>query len=197
MNDPALATAAYWAPLLTTVADIAFAVVIVALAVELVSGRLAKRFERQIEQVNELKIAELTNETTRMRMPRSLNIEKFRDGIADIAPQDFEVLYDANTPDAKYLSITIAIGLRLKGWRTTQQLPEPLSSLPEQAGGASSGVSVVTKGPFHEPHDKSPANLLALALSKAVIGPPLPTTENTDPSVAPGIIRVIVASKLP
>jgi hypothetical protein len=35
MNDPALATAAYWAPLLTTVADIAFAVVIVALAVEL------------------------------------------------------------------------------------------------------------------------------------------------------------------
>jgi hypothetical protein len=33
----------------------------------LVSGRIAKRFERQIEQANELKIAELNNETARLR----------------------------------------------------------------------------------------------------------------------------------
>jgi hypothetical protein len=67
MNGPALAVAAYWAPVLETIADIAFAIVIVALAVELVSGRIAKRFERQIEQANELKIAELNNETARLR----------------------------------------------------------------------------------------------------------------------------------
>jgi len=64
MEDAGLATAAYWAPLLETIADIAFAVVIIALAVELVSGRLAKRFERKIDAARELQIAELKNETT-------------------------------------------------------------------------------------------------------------------------------------
>jgi hypothetical protein len=67
MEDAGLATATYWAPLLETIADIAFAVVIVALAVELVSGRIAKRFERQIEGARELRIAELNNETANLR----------------------------------------------------------------------------------------------------------------------------------
>jgi hypothetical protein len=63
MGGTELATATYWAPVLETIADIAFAVVIVALAVELVAGRLAKRFEHQIDAAREVQIAQLKRET--------------------------------------------------------------------------------------------------------------------------------------
>jgi hypothetical protein len=79
MEGTELATASYWAPLLESIADIAFAIVIVALAVELVPGRIAKRFERQIEAARELRIAELNNETVRLRKqlaPRRLTAEQ-------------------------------------------------------------------------------------------------------------------------
>jgi hypothetical protein len=67
MEEAGLTTATYWAPRLETIADIAFAIVIVALAVELVAGRVARRFERQIEAARELKIAELNNETAQLQ----------------------------------------------------------------------------------------------------------------------------------
>jgi hypothetical protein len=67
MNDPSLAAAAYWAPLLETVGDIAFLIVIIALAVELGAGRFAKHFHAQLDGARELQIATLENGTERLK----------------------------------------------------------------------------------------------------------------------------------
>jgi hypothetical protein len=119
MND-ALATATYWAPLLETIADIAFAVVIVALAVELISGRIAKRFERIIDNARELKIAELQRIA-----PRILSISAQNDVREKLAPFGRVVAYIGTTTplthafDIDSLGSQIAGVLSLAGWRVT------------------------------------------------------------------------------
>lgn len=89
MDTPALATAAYWAALLENIADFAFVVVIVALAVELVAGRVSRHFQGQLDRARELQIVSLRNETAQLNhenlklqallAPRSLKVDQQAD----------------------------------------------------------------------------------------------------------------------
>jgi hypothetical protein len=147
-----------------------------------------------------------------LQFPRSLNFEKFKEEIADIPPQNFEILYDSGTSDAQGLAVTVWITLRQLGWKTTQKLPAPLSPkmgpselrdiwpmlpLTQQSGGGPWGLSVVTKGPMPAPNIKTPAHLLVTALSRSLIGPPVMTTEGTDSTMPLEEIRLIVGPKSP
>jgi hypothetical protein len=132
MEGAELATATYWAPLLETIADVAFAVVIVALAVELVSGRLAKRFERQIDAARELQIAELKKETSaaqlelaKLKAPRAISPEqrvRISELMHEFAGQEYWGMVASDVADAWDLWREISLALDLAGWK---RLPPP------------------------------------------------------------------------
>src|SRR5262249_44053298 len=132
MEGTELATATYWAPVLETIADVAFAVVIVALAVELVSGRLAKRFERQIDAARELQIAELKKETAaaqlelaKLKAPRTILPEqrvRISELMHEFAGQEYWGMVASDVADAWDLWREISLSLELAGWR---RLPPP------------------------------------------------------------------------
>jgi hypothetical protein len=98
MDGSGLATAAYWATRLETIADIAFLVVIVALAVELVAGRVAKRFEREIDAARETAIAQANARAAEAQLaleqfkaPRLMTAElvkRLTDDVLPLIPKD-------------------------------------------------------------------------------------------------------------
>jgi len=88
MDEVAIATASHWAPILESIADAAFAIVILALAVELIAGRVAKRFERTIDAHRESEVASLNNETERLKS-ENLKLQQ-QAAIRDITPQQIE-----------------------------------------------------------------------------------------------------------
>ncbi|MGC2777905.1 MAG: hypothetical protein WA418_19940 [Bradyrhizobium sp.] len=118
MEDGGLATAAYWAPLLETIADIAFAVVIVALAVELVAGRIAKRFEHQIDAAREERIAQLQAIAPRVLSVPAQNV--LREKLNQFAPvfatvgttQPLRHAFDIDSLESQIAGV-----LALAGWK--------------------------------------------------------------------------------
>lgn len=182
MKD-ALATAGYWAPLLETIADIAFAVVIVALAVELVSGRIAKRFERKIESARELKIAKLNNETARLRQfivkagtPRIPDQEKLLTELKNARKAIVSIEYARQVPDARQCARLLWEILKGAGWPMGQRDgPAPFEELPV---GPPLGIAVLAN---HESMDRDdPVNALALAIDAAV-----------EPPVTGGVLKTL------
>jgi hypothetical protein len=69
-------------------------------------------------------------ELQQIRFPRQLDIDKFKAGIADISPQNFEVRYDSATPDAQSLATQLFVAFLQAGWRKNQKLPAPLTPQP-------------------------------------------------------------------
>lgn len=212
MENPELANAAWWYWLWELIGTVAFLGVVVTLAIEFGAARLAAPYRKILDDAKDLKIAQLTNETMWMRMPRSLDTVKFEASVRKISPPtSVEVLYDANAPDASFLAQLIwGIFFNAK-WPMTQSTgPTPLrapvsnalawANLPwtQAAGGGPWGLSVVTREQTDIGGD-TPAALLVTALLQSVIGPPAQVTlgyQTSDP-VAAGAIRVIVGPKTP
>jgi hypothetical protein len=70
-------------------------------------------------------------ELQQIRFPRSINLEKFQERIAKLPLTPFEVLYDANAPDAAFLAEVIWSGLANLKWPSTQMAgPKPLGPPP-------------------------------------------------------------------
>jgi hypothetical protein len=145
-----------------------------------------------------------------MRFPRSLEIEKFRAAIEKIPSASFEVLFDANAPDAPFLAQLIWGILANAKWPTAQRSgPTPVSAPDpnnlmsgrgtwvQAAGGGAWGLSVVTSA---QPDlDKDPqGNALMTAIMQCVAGPPSMTTFGRAYGDLPaGRYRIIVGPKLP
>jgi hypothetical protein len=165
--------------------------------------QLAEATARQKEA--ELQILQL-------RLPRSLDIEKFEAVVKKLPPPtSYEVLYDANAPDASFLAGLIwGIFFNAK-WPTQQttgaaplKAPPPnifpYANMPwtQAAGGGPWGLSVVTTtGPDF---DKDPlATGLAKALGESIKGPPSQLTlgYQTSEPLHPGAVRIIVGPKTP
>jgi hypothetical protein len=121
--DKAVANATYWASLLETIADIAFAIVIVALLVELVCGRIARRYEKQINDAKDLQIAELDNETAKLRSqlaPRLLTQTQQNELAAALAKfkgQRGTIMASPSTPEGEWFVRVLTAPLRAAGWR--------------------------------------------------------------------------------
>ncbi len=78
--DPDLALAASREHLWSSIEQLAFLGVVVALAIEFAALKLAAPYKRQLEDAKDLKIAELDNETARLRKQiglRQIDAEKF------------------------------------------------------------------------------------------------------------------------
>ena len=100
MNGTELIGAEYWAAFWEWIADKAFVLVVVFLAVEYIAGRWAKPHKEALDSARKLEIAELTKdaETARkdtanaqlqlqqLRFPRSLDIENFEAAVKVISP---------------------------------------------------------------------------------------------------------------
>jgi hypothetical protein len=151
-------------------------------------------------------------ELLQLRMPRSLDIGRFEAAINKMPrPSSYEVLYDANSPDAPMLASTIWGILFSAKWPTQQTRGEeplkapppdilPYANMPwtQAAGGAPWGVSVVTTtGPDFE---KDPlAIALIKALGEAIKGPPSGMTlgYQTSEPLPSGAVRIIIGPKTP
>jgi hypothetical protein len=213
MDGNELARAEYWAPLLETIADIAFGIVIVALAVELVAGRIAKRFERQIDAARELQIAELNNETARLRKemgPRHIDPDKFVAALTDKPKAPVEIMFPKENGEAFMLAIEFRDAIRKAGWQASEPIPVPPTDIPRLAnqpstagvGGEPVGVSVAvradTQADFEQfgPGINTPANAIFNAISAAfgtgagyVAGP------EVFNAPARGTVRIVVGPK--
>jgi hypothetical protein len=173
----------------------------------------------ELRRISEEKIAEANArqkeaelQILQLRFPRSLDIEKFKAAVEKMSPPtSFEVLYDANAPDASFLASLIWGTFFNAKWSTQQTRgQEPLKAPPpnilpyanmpwtQAAGGAPWGLSVVTNERADIDGDSTAAALVK-ALGASVKGPPSPTTlgYQTSMPVAPGAIRVIVGPKTP
>jgi hypothetical protein len=205
MSD-ALATATYWAPVLETIADAAFAVVIVALAVELVSGRIAKRFEHRIDADRELKIAELNKETEQLRQlagPRLLNHDVFvKELEGKPKPKSVAIWYLPDVPDAWAFALRLQGALINAGWPIEPMAPAPESpkevvpwrDVPRTmvAGAQPSGVTVVGGTiNMEEPWFKALFEALVKSTTFGIYG----SGGSQYMPVPPGTLRVVVAAK--
>jgi len=164
---------------------------------------IAKSNARQKEA--ELQILQL-------RFPRSLDIDKFNKAVAMMPrPTSFEVLYDANAPDASFLASLIWGTFFNAKWTTQQTQGEaplkapppnilPYANMPwtQAAGGAPWGISVVVSSQ-QEVNEGPLGKALAKAFLESVKGPPSQVTIGfqTSEPVPAGGVRIIVGPKTP
>jgi hypothetical protein len=152
-------------------------------------------------------------EILQLRFPRSLDIGKFEAAVKKMpVPSSYEVLYDANAPDASSLA-TFIWGILFNARWPTQQTTgaTPLKSPPpnilpyanmpwtQAAGGGPWGLSVVTNEKPELADENSLGAKLIRALLECVKGPPSMATlgYQTSYPVPPGGIRIIVGPKTP
>lgn len=169
---------------------------------------IAAAASRQAEAEAKTKEAEV--QLLQLRFPRTLNIGKFREEVADIPVGSFEILYDLSSADSSGLAFQFFVALNQAGWKTTQKLPAPLAPrtgpkelsdafsllpLPQQAGGAPWGVSVVTNAD-PDLNQQSPAEQLVRVLMQSIVGSPSQTSLGRDATMPDGMIRIVVGPKL-
>jgi hypothetical protein len=136
-----------------------------------VSTAIIIKLQKQAELESNERIAKLTTdgdlarketaqaklELLQLRFPRSLDLDKFKAAVEKIPPTPFEVLFDANAPDASFLASLIWGILVNAKWPTTQSSgPIPVGppdarnllgargSWVQAAGGGPWGLSVVS-----------------------------------------------------
>ncbi len=214
MNNAQLASATYWAPMLETVADIAFAIVIIALAVELVAGRVARRFEKQIDAARELRIAELNHETAHLQKqlgPRLLNSELFLNDLEGKPTGTVEIMFPRENGECFQLAIQFRDLLRVAKWTVAEPVPVPPNDIPRlanqpsymAAGGQPLGVAVVsradTQDDFQRLNDRDAPTAIN-ALTKAIfdtLGTVSGYSAGPDVFHPPpaGTIRIVVGPK--
>jgi hypothetical protein len=219
MESPALTNAKSLVDFWETVEHWAFLGVVVTLAIEFAAAHFVKSPRRILDDARQAELETARRDTAnaqvqllQLRFPRSLDIKKFEAAVKEMSPPiEYEVLYDANAPDAEFLASLIwGIFFNAK-WPTQQKAgAAPLKAPPPNstywankpwtvaAGGGPWGLSIVTNEPvdFDKPSLKQ---ALARALGESVKGPPSMVTlgSQTPEPLSPGSVRIIVGPKVP
>jgi hypothetical protein len=154
--------------------------------------------------------AEAQLELFKLRMPRSIDMEKFNELIADVPPAPVEVLFDANSPDAAWLAGLIWSFLFNAKWpMESGSGAVPLSAPPSnilpwsqmpwtQAAGASPwGVSVLIGGTIEEAFKSKSLSGLFNALAKSIDGQVSSSAPAQGVGMQQGVLRVVVGPKHP
>ena len=233
VEDPSVASALFWLSWMPTVRNIAAALVAAGVVMEFAEGWISEPWRKTVEDARTTQLAQLSTELEasraaiaeasarqkeaelqlqQLRFPRSLDNEKFEAAVkATLVPTSYEVLYDANAPDASFLAGLIWGVFFNSKWPTQQTTgPTPLKAPPPNvlpwanmpwtfaAGGQAWGLSVVTNDP--PDFEKNPlGNALVQALAQSVKGPPSQVSlgNQTIEPIPPGGVRIIVGPKLP
>jgi hypothetical protein len=90
MDDPALATANFWLPYIDLIKTLAEAGVIVSLAVGLIAARVGAPMSKRIDDARELKIAQLTDDASRLSAEAQQLREKNLSFEAAVSPRILE-----------------------------------------------------------------------------------------------------------
>jgi len=208
------ADTAWWAWFWGQVENWAFLGVVVALAIEFAALKLGAPYKAKIEAAKDLKIAELNNETARLRKqvgPRQIDLETFLKALEGRPTSPAEIMFPKENGEAFLLAIQFRDLLRLAKWQVAEPVPVPPSDIPRlanqpshmAAGGQPMGVTVAvradTQDDFQRLEDRD-APTAVNALSQAIqstlggvsgyaAGPDV-----YDPPPA-GTIRIIVGPK--
>jgi hypothetical protein len=180
-------------------------------------GRKAASVAAELQQRSDLRIAELNNETARLRKqisPRHLNSEAFIKALEGKPKLPVEIWFLKDDGEAFNLALQIRDCLRLAKWEAREPSPIPLSSVPElarlpaamAAGGQPSGVSLVAhwltreevdalgSGPFEKPMAiPTPFVVLHKALF-ASLGA-LAGSGGHSSALSEGLLRIVVGAR--
>jgi hypothetical protein len=205
--------AVIWYKGLETIAElVAVSLIVGGVWGELFFGRKARiAGDKQLAEYK-ARAAEAELQLEQVRFPRSLDSEKFETAIKEVSlPPSFEVLYDANAPDASLLAGDIWGALFNAKWPTQQTGGEAPLKAPRPdilpwanqpwtvaAGGGSWGLSVVTNNRSYMEKD-GPGDVLVRALLATVCGPRSQVTSGPahGGDLAANTVRIIVGPKLP
>lgn len=217
MSEADLANAAWWAWLWDEVEKWAFFGVVVALAIEFGALRFGAPHKKTLEAAKDLKIAELNNETARLRKqvsPRTIDGEAFKNSLEGKPKPNapIEIMFPREDGEAFRLAIQLRDVLRYSGWQASEPVPVPpgdvprLQSQPSVASFGSysgTGVVVVVRADTQEQFDavrdfqaSTPLNALVGALSQALGSA---GSAAAGPDVfhvpAPGVLRIVIGTK--
>jgi hypothetical protein len=214
VENPELANAAWWYWLWELVGTIAFLGVIVTLAIEFGAARLAAPYRKIIDDAKDLKIAELNNETARLRKqvgPRSVNGEAFKKSLEGKPKAPVEIMFPREDIEAFHLALQLRDVLKISGWQAAEPVPVPPGDVPRlinqpsiaSVGAYGAGVTVVIHensqallGRIGDVNADSPLNALLLAITQALGGAGAASAGPEVFHVPPlGVLRIVVGPK--
>jgi hypothetical protein len=206
---------AWWAWFWGEIEHWAFLVVVVALAIEFAALKFGAPYREKIEAAKDLKIAQLNNETARLRKqiaPRHIDSDVFLKALAGKPKAPVELMFTKEDGEAFQLALSLRDHLKVAEWTVTEPLPVPatdvarLSNLPSHmaAGGQPTGVALVARADSQEEFrifgDRE-ADTAKNALSRALVQSLGSVSEHTGGegifTAAPpsGVIRLVVGPK--
>jgi len=197
------------------------ALVAICLTVEVVfsvahwlNERQLRPLRTQLSQFNAKEIAELNNETARLRKqvgPRQIDGEEFKKRLEGKPAAPVEIMFPREDVEAFHLARQFRDVLRLSGWKAPEPVPVPPGDVPRllnqpsiaSVGASSVGVTVVmradTNADFETIRDiKGSTSLNALvdaisqSLGSASAAAAGPDTFHVPP---PGVLRIVVGPK--
>jgi hypothetical protein len=214
MGEAELANAAWWAWFWGVVEQAAFFGVVLTLAIEFAALKAGAPYKAKLESAKELKIAELNNETARLRKqvgPRQINGEEFKKKLEGKPAAPVEIMFPREDIEAFHLAIQFRDVLRMSGWEAPEPVPVPPGDVPRllnqpsiaSVGANSAGVTVVmradTNADFERLRDlaaSTPLNALIQAISSSLGGAGAaaagPDVFHVPP---PGVLRIVVGPK--
>lgn len=205
---------AWWVWLWDEIDKWAFLGVVLALAIEFAALRLGAPYKKILESAKDLKIAELNNETARLRKqigPRQIDSDKFMKALEGKPKAPIEIMFPKENGEAFLLALQFRDLLRKAGWQASEPIPVPLNDIPRlanqpshiAAGGEPIGIGVVVRADTNEEFEQfgsmtanSPAAAIFNAISQTFGGAAGhtagPNVLNTPPR---GTVRIVVGPK--
>jgi hypothetical protein len=125
MNDVELAQATWWAWFWSEIEHWAFLAVVVALAIEFAALKFGAPHKERIETAKDVKIAELNNETARLRKqvaPRLITQAQQSEltvALSGFKNQHGTVIASPSTPESEWFARVLTAPLREAGWDMT------------------------------------------------------------------------------
>ena len=123
MTEAELATVTYWAEFWSGVEHWAFLGVVIALAIEFAALKFAAPYKEKLEAVKDLKIAELNNETAKLRKqlaPRLITQAQQNELTAKLSEFKNErgtIVASPSTPESEMFVRVLAAPLLAAGWK--------------------------------------------------------------------------------
>lgn len=122
MSDAELANTTWWAWFWEAIEQWAFLAVVIALAIEFAALKFGAPYKHKIEDAKDLRIAELNNETARLRKqmaPRSITQSQqneLAERLSQFKDQRGTITASPSTPESEMVARWLGAPLRAAGW---------------------------------------------------------------------------------
>jgi hypothetical protein len=169
------------------------------LAVQLVSGQIAKRFQKQIDAAKDMRIAELDNETAKLRQkvaPRLITQGQQNEltaALSQFRDEHGTVIASPSTPESEWFVRVLAAPLKEAGWEMTILPGTPTATLLFPTGVVVTYAIDFSKPIFAPENTKLAAP--AIALADKLKGYGISATATVGALKPPNTIEIIVSAR--